>query len=48
MLPIAAKESAMQIIVKLKDVIIDQAEPMDLTAIPAKNAIALLRKVCKP
>jgi tetratricopeptide (TPR) repeat protein len=34
----------MQIIVKLKDVIIDPAKPVDLTAMPAEKAIALLRK----
>ena len=34
----------MQIVVKLKDVIIDPAKPMDLTAMPAERAIELLRK----
>ena len=34
----------MQIIVKLKDVIIDPAKPVDLTTMPAEKAIALLRK----
>jgi len=34
----------MQIVVKLKDVIIDPAKPVDLTAMPAEKAVALLRK----
>ena len=34
----------MQIVVKLKDVIIDPAKPVDLTAMPAERAIELLRK----
>ena len=34
----------MQIAVKLKDVIIDPAKPVDLTAMPADKAITLLRK----
>ena len=34
----------MQIVVKLKDVIIDPAKPVDLTSMPAEKAIALLRK----
>jgi len=34
----------MQIVVKLKDVIIDPAKPVDLTAMPAEKAIELLRK----
>ena len=34
----------MQIVVKLKDVIIDPAKPLDLTAMPPDKAIALIRK----
>ena len=34
----------MQIVVKLKDVIVDPAQPVDLAAMPAERAIALLRK----
>ena len=34
----------MQIAVKLKDVIIDPAKPVDLTAMPPEKAIELLRK----
>ena len=34
----------MQIIVKLKDVIIDPVKPVDLTAMPPDKAIALIRK----
>ncbi len=34
----------MQIVVKLKDVIIDPADPVDLAAMPAEKAIALIRK----
>jgi tetratricopeptide (TPR) repeat protein len=34
----------MQIVVKLKDVIIDPAKPVDLTAMPAEQAIALIKK----
>ena len=33
----------MQIVVKLKDVIIDPAKPVDLTAMPPEKAIALIR-----
>ncbi len=34
----------MQLIVKLKDIIIDPAKPMDLAAMPADSAVALIRK----
>src|SRR5450759_1980384 len=34
----------MQIVVKLKDVIIDPARPADLAAMPPDKAIALIRK----
>ena len=34
----------MEIVVKMKNVIIDPAKPVDLTAMPAEKAVALLRK----
>src|ERR1039458_2394101 len=40
----ASDGNVMEIVVKLKDVIIDPAKPVDLTSMPQEKAIALIRK----